>query len=282
VETKLTFRDESPAKDAAGPASAGDKAPRPSAAGSGPEAAAPLEVDLQVAGRVHVSDDANDIDIFGLESTNLVRGGNLPAKGVPVAFQVSRLAARLSPLDIGISELSGHIAEVRLTAAIQAGETGADKTLYVRGPLSLQTSSVRDFLAALAIKAPLPLDKGTFGAMRLSSMWDWTGGAVSVNNIDLQLDETRFTGELKRTGPDSAQWTFALHGDKIGLSRYVALEDTSKEPFELPVGQLRALNMQGELTFDQAWLADARMKNVRLRLEMADGEVRQAANTSEQ
>jgi hypothetical protein len=148
----------------------------------------------------------------------------------------------------------------------------------VRGPLSLQTGSVREALAALAIKAPLPLDKGTFGAMKLNSMWDWTAGAVTVNEIDLQLDETRFTGELKRSAADDAQWTFALHGDKIGLGRYVALEDTSKEPFELPVAELRALNMQGELTFEQAWLADAQMKNVRLKVEMADGAVRQTTN----
>lgn len=261
VDTKLTFRNESLANTARAGA---------------PEPDAPLEVDLQVGGRVHVSDDANDIDIFGLESTNVVRGGKLPATGVPVDFQVSRLAARLSPLDIGISELTGRVADVRLTAAIQAGETGSDKALYVRGPLTLQTTSVRDFLSALAIKAPLPLDKGTFGALRLSSMWDWTGGAVTVNNIDLQLDETHFTGELKRSAEEEALWTFALQGDKIGLSRYVALEDTSKEPFELPVAELRALNMQGELTFEQAWLADAQMKNVRLRLELADGAVRQS------
>jgi len=261
VETSLTLRNESAPKGATKRA-----------------AVPPLEVDLKVAGRVHVSDDANDIDIFGLESTNRVRGGTLPAKGVPVDFQVSRLAARLSPLDVGISELSGRVADVRLTAAIQAGETGADKALYVRGPLSLQTGSLREFLSALAIKAPLPLDKSTFGAMKLSSMWDWTGGAVTVNDIDLQLDETRFTGELKRTAADDAQWTFSLHGDKIGLSRYVLLEDTSQKPFELPVAELRALNMQGELTFEQAWLADAQMKNVRVKVEMADGAVRQTAN----
>lgn len=267
VETSLTFRNEST-----------PSSPPESAKSTPPREAAPLEIDLRAAGRVHVSDDGNDIDVFGLEATNHVRGGPLPQKGVPVDFQVSRLAARLSPLDIGISEISGRVADVRLTAAIQAGETGADKALYVRGPLSLQTGSVREFLAALAIKAPLPLDKTTFGPMKLNSMWDWTAGTVTVNNIDLQLDETHFTGDMKRAAADDAQWTFSLHGDKIGLSRYVELEDTSKAPFELPVATLRALNMQGELTFEQAWLADAQMKNVRLRVEMADGAVRQTTN----
>jgi hypothetical protein len=102
VETSLTFRNES------------IPTPPPVAKPStAPRAAAPLEIDLRAAGRVHVSDDGNDIDIFGLEATNHVRGGPLPQKGVPVDLQVSRLAARLSPLDIGISEITGRVADVR-------------------------------------------------------------------------------------------------------------------------------------------------------------------------
>jgi AsmA protein len=235
----------------------------------------PLEADVSVGARVHVSDDANDIDLFGLESTNQVRGGPLPAAGVPITLQVSRLAARLAPLDIGISEVAARIADARLTASIQAGETGPDKALYVRGPLAVQIQSVREFLPKLGVKAPLPLDKGTIGALNLNSMWEWKEGAVTVTGIDLQLDETRFNGELTRASGDNPVWTFTLHGDKIGLSRYVAIEETSDEPFELPLAALRALKVQGELTFDQAWLADAQMKNVRLRVELADGTVKQ-------
>jgi AsmA protein len=239
--------------------------------GKAPEARPPFEADVKAAARVHVSDDANDIDVFGFESTNQVRGGPLPPAGVPVALQVSRLALRLSPLDIAISEVAAHVADARLTASIQAGETGPEKMLYVRGPLSLQIASVRDFLPRIGVKAPLPLDKGTIGALSLTSMWEWKEGAVTVNGIDLQLDETRFNGDLTRAGGDEPVWTFALHGDKIGLSRYVAIEDTGKGPFELPLEALRALKVQGELTFDQAWLADAQMKNVRMKLELADG-----------
>jgi hypothetical protein len=121
----------------------------------------------------------------------------------------------------------------------------------------------------------LPLDKSTIGALHLNSMWEWKEGAVAVNGIDLQLDETHFNGELTRAAGDDPLWTFTLHGYKIGLSRYVDIEDTSKEPFELPLATLRALKVQGELTFDQAWLAEAQMKNVRLRLELADGTVKQ-------
>lgn len=265
VETQFAYRGEPTPPSRA--ARAGEK--------RRPPPPPPFQADVKVSGRVHVSDDANDIDVFGLESSNQVRGGPLPPAGVPITFQVSRLAARLAPLDIAISEVAARIADARLTASIQAGETGPEKALYVRGPLNLQVESVRQFLPKIGVKAPLPLDKGTIGALHLNSMWEWKEGAVAVNGIDLQLDETHFNGELTRAAGDDPLWTFTLHGDKIGLSRYVAIEETSKEPFELPLATLRALKVQGELTFDQAWLADAQMKNVRLRLELADGTVKQ-------
>jgi AsmA protein len=267
VETQFAYRGEPvPPPQKAAPARAKGKQPPPSP---------PLEADVKLSGRVHVSDDANDIDVFGLESSNQLRGGPLPPSGVPITLQVSRLAARLTPLDIAISEVAAHVADAELTASIQAGETGPEKALYVRGPLNLQVASVREFLPKIGVKAPLPLDKTTIGTLHLNSMWEWREGAVAVNSIDLQLDDTHFNGELTRAAGDDPLWTFTLHGDKIGLSRYVEIEDTSKEPFELPLATLRALKMQGELTFDQAWLAEAQMKNVRLRLELADGTVKQ-------
>jgi AsmA protein len=247
-------------------------------AGARPHAGAPpIVANVKASGRLHISDDANDIDLFGLESSNRLTGGPFPSRGLPVTLQVSRLAARLQPLDIAISEVAARVGDAKLTASIQAGETGPDKTLYVRGPLALEVGSVRDFLPQLGVnKAPLPLDKSTIGPLSLSSMWEWNNGAVNVSGIDLKLDDTHFNGDMSRARGDDAVWTFTLHGDKIGLSRYVAIEQTSKEPFELPLAELRALKMQGELTFDQAWLADAQMKNVRLRFELADGAVKKS------
>jgi AsmA protein len=232
---------------------------------------------LKLSTSLHFSDDVNDIDLFGLTFSSQIHGGPLPPAGLPVEFEVSRMAVRLSPLDIAISELSSQISGVQLTTSIQAGEMGAEKTLYARGPIDLQVPSVRVFLKALGIDVPLPLDKGTFGRLKLNSMVAWEAGAVTANPIEFDLDETHFNGELSGTAGEKPVWTFALHGDKIGLSRYLAIEDKSKEPFELPVKALRALQVQGELTFEQAWLGEAQMRGVKLRLELEDGKVRTAS-----
>ncbi len=232
---------------------------------------------LKLGARLHFSDDANDIDLFGLEFSSQVYGGPLPPKGLPVEFEVSRMAVRLSPLDIAISELSSRISSVSLTTSVQAGETGPEKTLYARGPIDLQVPSVREFVKVLGLDLPLPLDKGTLGQLKLTSMLAWENGVITANPIDVTLDETHFSGELTRSADEKPLWTFALHGDKIGLNRYIAIEDKSKEPFELPVEALRALQVQGELTFEQAWLGPAQMRGVKLRVELEDGKVRTAA-----
>jgi AsmA protein len=232
---------------------------------------------LKLGTRLHFSDDANDIDLFGLTFSSQIHGGKLPTSGVPVEFEVSRMAVRLSPLDIAISELSSQIAGVQLTTSVQAGEMGPEKKLYARGPIDLQVPSVRELLKALGVDVPLPLDKETFGRLKLTSMLAWEAGAITANPIEFDLDETHFNGELSRPAGEKPVWTFALHGDKIGLSRYLSIEDKSKEPFELPVKALRALQVQGEITFDQAWIGEAQMRGVKLRLELEDGKVRTAS-----
>ena len=82
---------------------------------------------------------------------------------------------------------------------------------------------------------------------------------------------------MSRTADVKPLWTFALHGDKIELARYMPLEPKSKEPFELPVRDLKALQARGELTFDQASMGETVMRGVRMRFELEDGKVRTAS-----
>lgn len=233
--------------------------------------------DVKISTRLHISDDANDIDLFGLGFSGQIHSGKLPKTGLLVEFEVSRMAVRVSPLDVSISELSSRIQNLRLTTSVQAGEMGEQKAFYVRGPIDLQVPSVRDAVKLFGLKPSLPADKGTFGAMHAKGMLEWQAGAINATGIDVTLDETHLTGELSRTADVKPLWTFALHGDKIQLARYVPLEPKSKEPFELPVKALKALQAKGELTFEQASMGDTQMHGVRMRFELDDGKVRTAA-----
>ncbi len=223
--------------------------------------------DLRVSTRLHLSDDANDIDIFGLDFAGQVHSGKLPDAGLPVEFEVSRMAVRVSPLDISISELSSRIRNLHLTTSVQAGETGEERALYARGPIDLEVPSVRDAAKLFGLEPSFPVDKSTFGSLHVKSMLEWQEGAINATDIDVMLDETHLTGELSRTADEKPVWTFALHGDKIQLARYMPLEEKSKKPFELPVRALRALQARGEITFEQASMGETQMRGVRMRFE---------------
>jgi len=186
-------------------------------------------------------------------------------------FQLAHWNLDIGPVDINadmsqvaVPEWSFKVAEAQLAGSLNA--TLEPKPLRASGALSVQLASARKFFALLRIEAPLPKDKTAMGPLSLKTSWALTDGAIAVKPIELKLDDTAFTGELARSNAAEPLWTFDLHGDRIDLRRYLITEETSDEPFELPVKALKALRVQGTLVFDQARFADADMKNARLRV----------------
>jgi len=81
----------------------------------------------------------------------------------------------------------------------------------VRGPIDVRVPSMRELLKALGlVDVPLPLDKGTMGALKLTSMMAWENGAITADAIDFTLDDTHFGGQASRTAEAKPVWTFAL------------------------------------------------------------------------
>jgi AsmA protein len=236
----------------------------------------PLQAQLRLDMRLRLSEQFDHVDIADLELDSNVRGGPLSADGVPLEIDLEQLSAQLSPLEFTAPKLTVRIANAEIRAAIEVQRTAPaadpidrrDEARGVRahGPIEMRTQSLRKLLAALGVATPLPLDEKTLGTFAFKSEWTYEDGQIDVKPVELQVDETRFAGEFARTGVVEPVWTVNLRGDRIDLGRYVKLEDESEEPFELPIEALRALRVQGEVTFDEARLATAEMKGVRLRL----------------
>jgi AsmA protein len=250
-------------------------------------AAKPLTAQLRLDARARFSEQFDHVDIAALELDSRVTGGNLSEAGVPFEIELERLSAQLSPLEFEAPQLTVRLANAEVRAAVEVQRTAPaadpidrrDETRGVRahGPIEMRTQSLRRLLAALGVEAPLPVDEKTLGAFAFKSEWIYEEGRIEVKPVELQLDDTRFAGEFERTGVVEPVWTINLRGDRIDLGRYFKLEDTSDVPFELPVDALRALRVQGEVTFDEAQLAAAQMKGVRLRLGLEDPGISTAA-----
>ena len=211
---------------------------------------------------------------FPLHTSLLARGDSLPEAGLAVQLDTPKLTLVTTPLSVTAPEYSLQVADVQVKGKLSFAQTpdpGALSHFRAGGSATVMAPSVRRLAADFVPDTSLPLDPATLGRLELTSDWTFTGGALAVRPLTMRLDGVTFTGWMERSAPPDSEWTFELHGDRIDLGRYMALEQRPrKKPFELPMEAFRSLRANGSLTFAQAQWADARMKDIRLRLQTAE------------
>ena len=148
-----------------------------------------------------------------------------------------------------------------------SGMLESTEPLRARGKVSIQTASLRELLDQLAVAGPRPRDVQALRRLSVDAHWTLVDGAFEMKPIAARIDDTSFTGELRRPKGAASILRFELNGDRIALDRYVKIEKTSTEPFELPTAGLKGLRVAGVLSFAEAQMGGATARNVRIRLE---------------
>lgn len=189
-----------------------------------------------------------------------------PATTAAIAIEMSLPEIRMQsePLAADIPKFDLRIANAALSGSLKLDRV---EPFQAQGVLVMKTASLREWLAELSIGGPRPRDASTLGELRLETQWTLTRGAFAAKPVELSLDDTNFAGEIARPAGEDSILRFELCGDHIELDRYTVLEDTSAEPFELPIAELRSLPVAGVLSFAKARIAGAQIENARIRLE---------------
>jgi hypothetical protein len=183
---------------------------------------------------------------------------------IAVAIDLPQIRLKTTPFAASVAKFQMQLGNATIGGTARLESLAP---LRARGDLSAQTASLRALLAELAIGGPRPLDEQALGPLKLNTQWAFRGGAFAAKPIRLLLDETTYDGEVTRAAGAASILRLRLHGDRIALDRYVRLADTNSEPFELPTAALKALRLDGALTFAEAQIAGARVRNARIRLE---------------
>lgn len=233
---------------------------------------------LELESEVRLPDPLEGVELQKTALKGRVHGGGFPQEGFAIEAELPKLTTVFSPLAIAAPQATFQIADAKGVTALDVQSDSA-KRVRASGPLSVNIPSVREFLTDLGIDAPSPKDKKALGALTLSAPWAYTDGVIAVKPIALKLDDTTFDGDLVRTAGAEPVITFQLHGDRIDLAKYVLLEDTNDEPFELPVAALREIKAQGAIRFDEATFATTLVKKMVLRFVLEDGQFQKAAAT---
>jgi Uncharacterized protein involved in outer membrane biogenesis len=213
-----------------------------------------------------------------LNVTTTWKGEGLPAAGVPVTLNAADFNANLAAQTLELAKLELNVAGARLSGAL-TGEEILDAP-RLRGPLSLEPLSLREWLPKVGVELPETADPKVFGRFSFASNVALTKSSVELADIVMQLDETTAKGMFGIADFDAMALRFDLNIDRIDADRYLSppLEDEANKgeegPTEIPVDLLRELNARGQLTVGEAIFAGMTFSKLKLGINARDGKVR--------
>jgi AsmA protein len=214
-----------------------------------------LELDARLPPDLHAS--ARELREVSLRAR--LSGGSLPATGVPVSWESASMNQTAGTLAIpafraqwGQSELSGSI-----IAAYGA-------SVAARGKVALRVPSLRAQLAQLDISLPPMADPKSLGRLQAEGAYEFKSSTLAVTDLRMVLDDTQLGGTVTVLQFVPLALRFDLTGDTIDFDRYLEPANYHGKPFELPLAQLKALNVQGVLRINAATVSGAKASELRL------------------
>jgi AsmA protein len=231
-------------------------------------------IDEGVSRRVEITDfnmSTDEIEpgvpFTDTEIEGVLHMAGFAAEGVPFRVDVPKavLPENFESLDVELYTVAFGVFEAKGRVRGSLGEHAR-----LSGEVESNRFDVRALLSAVGIDAPRTTDPKALGRIGFGGTWAFDDGAIRVDPLSFDLDETHFTGSFSRTAGDDATGEFLLLGSSIDLARYIPPSDPNSEPFVMPTAALKALRFRGELRLAHATLDDIDMKDVVLRLVLDD------------
>jgi AsmA protein len=197
--------------------------------------------------------------------------GFVPA-GLPFRLDVPKAVV---PEDLGavdVAEYSIAFGGFEAGGGVQ-GRLGEQPKLA--GKIETNAFDLRGLLTSVGIAAPKTTDAAALGRLQFAASWSFDAGAIGIDPLTLTLDDTHFSGNLRRGAGVDPLGEFTLRGDALDIARYIPPSDPASEPFVLPTAALKALKFRGSLELEQARLDDIEMKGVTIRLLLDEQGLRQ-------
>jgi uncharacterized protein involved in outer membrane biogenesis len=191
-------------------------------------------------------------------------GGPLPATGVAVAFEAGSVRQEAAAATLAVPAFEARWDNAQLNGSVDATYAAM---LDAHGKLALHVPSVRALLASFAFTVPPMADPGTLGRLDMSGAFDFMGSSLAVTGLQALLDDTKLGGTVTVAQFTPLAVRFDLEGDTVALDRYLEPADYKGKPFELPLAQLKALNVQGVLRMKSASVMGAKATELRIDVE---------------
>jgi AsmA protein len=224
--------------------------------------------------------------VSGLKLDADAQGESLPGgqakltlSGTP-ALDLTRQTLVLDDLEVGAYDLK--------LAGSFTGESILDAPKFA-GTLKVSRFSPRDLLEALGEEAPDTADSEVLKSAQARLTIAATPDSADLGEIELILDDSRLSGNASVRQFAQPAVRFAMKLDQIDVDRYLPppvegeqepaaapmpAEGAAASAVELPVAQLRALDVDGTLAIEQLTVNGVRAGDVQVVVKAEDGDLR--------
>ncbi len=253
------------------------------ASGVVPREAFPVEVRLaatfdpwsghgRLAGKARLDPDRGRYAIDLERFTLWAGGGGLPIAGVEAAGRIEDLTYEFEADRVRIARAQGTFAGV----AFEGQGTIAAATTDPALELQLRTApfAPEPFAEALGFELPATADPKALARVRIAATVLASSARLEARDLVAELDDTRATGSVYLPLADGGPPRIVLAADRIDLDRYLPPAATGKPAatrseatLEASLQALRKLDLDADITIDEAHAAGARMRGLRLRVE---------------
>ncbi len=146
-------------------------------------------------------------------SGSALSGGQIDAKleaGMALDLGTETLKVEGLSIHSGTLQMHGGVVGQRLLSAPM-----------LEGDLAVEALDLRAWLAQRGLPLPRTTDEETLRRLSLRTGWRSAGGLLALQDLDLEIDQTRITGEIERTWTRPSSYNFDLEADGLDLDRYL-------------------------------------------------------------
>jgi AsmA protein len=147
----------------------------------------------------------------------------------------------------------------------------------IHGTLKLNKFDVRALAAKLKQQLPETVDKKVFTQLTLETQLDASLTQVDLHHVNIVLDESVLTGDVKIQNFQQPTLSFQLNLDNIDVDRYLPPTKSGKSAesgIPIPMELLKKLNINGMLKVTHFKMAKVLIKEMNFKFVTKDGKVK--------
>ena len=218
-------------------------------------------------------------------------GHALPLPKIDLAI-AGDVKADLEKQTVDVSALLIQIQDLAIESTLNASHVLSDNPSFT-GNFIIKPFNLRRLTKQLAIELPIMADDTTLELVQLSSQLSGSDNHISLNDLQVQLDQSTLTGQLAIKNFDKPAIKFTLALDDIDADRYMppALEEDENNTEQatpaatpsstgaasdnkLPLATIRGLNLKGSFDIGKLKISGMHSDNIHINIAADKGVIK--------